>query len=227
MGRRGDGKRAILPARSKGTRFVLFFKGLIVGFALAAPVGPVGILCIRRSLADGRIAAFLSSLGAALADTCFGFMGALSLGLISGLLAAFQAELALLGSVFLSALGIHTWRQPVKLDPLPLTPLGFLRDFTGSFLAAIANPATVAGTVGAFAALGLGGMEGDVAAVTAIVSGVFAGSALWWFTLASLTAATRGRLPESWLSRINHVSGGLLLLFGLGVLGHLVLQLLP
>lgn len=206
---------------------MLFFKGLVVGFALAAPVGPVGILCIRRSLADGRLAAFLASLGAALADTCFGFMGAVGLGLISGLLTAFETELALLGGLFLSALGIHTWRQPVRLEPLPLTPLGFLKDFTGSFLAAIANPATVAGTVGAFAALGLGGMEGDAGAVSAIVAGVFAGSALWWLTLASLTAATRGRLPESWLSRINHLSGALLLLFGLGVLGHLMLQHLP
>lgn len=204
----------------------LFFKGLIVGFALAAPVGPVGVLCIRRSLADGRIAAFLASLGAALADTSFGLMGAMGMGLVSGFLQSHEAILALLGGLFLLGLGGYTWRSPVKMDPVPLTPLGFLRDFTGTFVVAIANPATVAGTVGAFAALGLGGLEGDVRAVSQLVAGVFFGSALWWFTLASLSAASKGKLPESWISRINHVSGVLLMLFGLGVLGHLVLKAL-
>jgi len=205
---------------------LLFFKGLIVGFALAAPVGPVGVLCIRRSLADGRFAAFLASLGAALADTAFGLAGALGMGLVSGLLQAYERPLALAGGVFLLVLGLHTWRSPVRLDPVPLTPLGFLRDFTGSFAVAIANPATVAGTLGAFAALGLAGLETDRGAVTAVVAGVFLGSALWWFTLASLAVGTRGRLPEGWISRINHVSGVLLALFGLGVLGHLVLKAL-
>lgn len=203
---------------------LLFIKGLIVGFALAAPVGPVGVLCIRRSLVDGRIAAFLASLGAALADTAFGLAGAFGLGLVSGLLQTYERPLALFGGLFLLVLGAQTWRSPVRLDPVPLTPLGFLRDFGGTFLTAIANPATVAGTVGAFAAMGLTGIESDGGAVATVVGGVFVGSALWWFTLASLAAATKGRLPEGWISRINHVSGVLLTLFGLGVLGNLVIR---
>ncbi|MBF0355102.1 MAG: LysE family transporter [Alphaproteobacteria bacterium] len=203
---------------------VLFFKGLIVGFALAAPVGPVGVLCIRRSLADGRAAAFLASLGAALADTVFGLAGVLGMGLIAGFLQTYEAPLALAGGIFLLALGVHTWRSKVTLAAVPLTPLGLLKDFTGTFAVALANPATAAGTVGAFAALGLAGLESDRGAVISLLAGVFLGSALWWFTLSSLAAASRGRLPESWILRINHASGGLLLVFGLGVLTNLVIK---
>jgi len=202
-----------------------FLRGLAIGFALAAPVGPVGILCIRRALADGRYAAFIAGLGAAFADTFYGAVAGLGITVISGFLLSHAITLRLVGGAFLLVLGAITWRTPPKLAPEPGGGPGLMKDFVSTFLITLSNPATILASMGVFAAIGALGNEKPAEAGILII-GVFAGSTLWWLVLSAMAGAIRSKLTERWMTRLNHVSGGALLLFGTGILLSLVWQFL-
>lgn len=202
---------------------ILFLKGLSVGFALAAPVGPVGILCIRRALADGRCAAFIAGLGAACADTFYGAVAGLGLTVVSSFLISHEITLRVLGGLFLIVLGLRTGRShPVLSDDCDKRP-GLARDFISTFLLTLTNPATILASMGVFAALGALDTGNPRAAAT-MIGGVFAGSALWWLVLSASAASVRNRFSPHWLERINRVSGALLLLFGVAILGSLFFE---
>lgn len=196
---------------------VLFFRGLAVGFALAAPVGPVGVLCIRRALADGRHAAFIAGMGAAFADTFFGFVAVFGIDAVSSFLTTHQLTLRLVGGLFMVVLGGLTMRRRPDLDPTPLSGPGLLRDFFSTFLITLTNPATILASVGVFAAYGAF-QAPDPAASGVLVLGVFAGSALWWAVLSGAAGAARRKVPPAWMGRLNHGSGLVLLLSGLAIL---------
>jgi threonine/homoserine/homoserine lactone efflux protein len=163
---------------------LIFALGLAAGFALAAPIGPVGVLCIRRALAKGRWAGFAAASGAAVADMIFGAVG-----------------LAILRSP-----------PPDVGEATPAASLA--RDVMTSFSLAVTNPATMVAAAGIFAAFGtIDPMATPIEAV-ALVVGVLAGSGLWWLLLASLAAAQRERLTERGLPWLNRISGGVLAVFG-------------
>lgn len=198
----------------------LFLRGLAIGFALAAPVGPVGILCIRRALADGRYAAFIAGLGAACADTFYGAVAGLGLTVISSFLMDHTTALRLVGGSFLVILGAHTWRSPPSITPQPTTGPGLVRDFISTFLITLSNPATILASMGVFAAIGaLGAGNGSSSGV--LILGVFSGSTLWWLVLSAMAGAARSKFTPHWLARLNHVSGAALMIFGVAILASL------
>jgi threonine/homoserine/homoserine lactone efflux protein len=201
----------------------LFLRGLAIGFALAAPVGPVGILCIRRALADGRYAAFVAGLGAAFADTFYGAVAGLGLTIISSFLVEHALALRLVGGGFMTVLGGITFRTPARIEPQPLSGPGLLRDFISTFLITLSNPATILASMGVFAAIGALSNE-STAASGVLIFGVFCGSTLWWLVLSGIAGALRERFSPQRLARLNQISGGLLLVFGIAILASLAID---
>lgn len=196
----------------------LFLRGVAAGFALAAPVGPVGLLCIRRALADGRHAAFIAGMGAACADTFFGFVAVFGVSAISSFLTTHQMALRLVGGFFMVVLGLFAMRRRPNLDPAPMTGPGLLRDFLSTFVITLTNPATILASMGVFAAYGALGVTatGDM---SELIAGVFAGSALWWLVLSGAAGAARQKVSPAWINRLTRGSGLILLLSGLAILG--------
>ncbi len=203
----------------------LFLRGLAIGFALAAPVGPVGVLCIRRALADGRPAAFVAGMGAAFADTFYGAVAAFGLSAISSFLADHQMSIRLVGGSFLLILGVRGVRAAQKVEPALTRGPGLLKDFISTFLITLTNPGTILASMGVFAALGSLGCKDGVTSGE-LIGGVFAGSTLWWLVLSAAAGAVRSRCSARSLERLNHGSGLMLLLFGLVIMGSVATKLI-
>ena len=203
-------------------------KGLIIGFSIAAPVGPIGLLCIRRSLADGRLAGFISGLGAATADAIYGVVAALGLTAITSALVAQRAWLQFGGGVFLIYLGIATLRERPggagRTGPPP--PGAKTENLPAAYVSTLAltltNPMTILSFLAIFAGLGPGaGAAGALAAggfdgLTAgwLVLGVFLGSAAWWLLLCSAAGWLGQRLEYGGLRVVNIASGLVIAGFG-------------
>jgi threonine/homoserine/homoserine lactone efflux protein len=202
--------------------YVFFLQGIAIGFSIAAPIGPVGILCIKKALADGRLAAFVAGLGAAMADTLFGWVAAFGIGAIIDLVQGLTFWLKLVGGAFMIWLGVHTWRQAaigIEADPDAKGP-GMGRDFLSTFAITATNPATILGVAGVFAALGPSARPGGLQSGL-LVAGIFCGSTLWWLVLSALASAARSRFTPDGMRRFNHLSGAMLILFGLAALSSL------
>jgi threonine/homoserine/homoserine lactone efflux protein len=194
----------------------LFLKGLAIGLAIAAPVGPIGLLCIRRSLSQGQLAGFVTGLGAAAADGVYGAIGAFGVTAISALLVDQQRWLALAGGLFLIWLGLAGMRRAPASEPA--SPSRNVRDLAGYFFSTfgltLTNPATILSFAAVFAGLGLGG-AGTASAALVMILGVFLGSAAWWLFLSSCVGWLRTRLGPALLVWINRLSGLILIGFGL------------
>ena len=201
----------------------LVLRGIAIGFTIAAPIGPVGILCIRRALSHGRRAGVLSAAGAALADCLFGAIVGLSIGIIPSLLSEYQVALRLVGGVFLIILG---GRLAVTADTeQPLAEAkdhGWFTDFVSSFAITATNPGTLLGVIGVFAAMGPVGHVDDLTAKATLVGGIFLGSLLWWTILSSVASALRCRVSPHGLQRFGVVSGLIVVICGAAVLGSLI-----
>lgn len=197
-------------------------RGLVIGFSIAAPVGPVCALCIRRTLASGRLVGFVSGLGAACADAIYGAVAAFGLTAVSGTLVGQSAWLRAVGGTFLLYLGLRTFfAAPVRLAGAA-TVRGLAAAWASVFALTLTNPATIISFLGVFAGLGLAAGASGPSAV-ALVAGVFLGSAAWWVTLALGLGAFRERLGERALRWVNRASGLVIGLFGVGALASLLL----
>ena len=195
-----------------------FVRGLAVGFALAAPMGPVAVLCIRRALARGRLQAFIAGLGAALADMVFGAVAGLGLTVISTFVLSNDIVIGLIGGILVLGAGVATYRTPVVIQDGRVAVKSLRRDFAAAFTMAITNPATLIAATGVFAAFAPVDMY--TAPITAfwLVVGVFVGSAVWWLILASAVTTLRRRFIASGLPHLNQVSGSVLGFSGVAVL---------
>lgn len=202
----------------------LYLRCVGIGFAIAAPIGPVGLMCIRKALADGRPAAWMAGLGAALADTLSGAVVGLGLGAVSVFLQGHTALLTLLGGLFMVVIGLRTWAAAtVGLDADEVKGPGAWRDFVSTFAITITNPGTILGVTGVFVAMGAAAQPVDLAQSWQLVLGVFTGSALWWAMLTELTILVRARFTSDRMRLFNHLSGALLIILGLGALASLLL----
>jgi threonine/homoserine/homoserine lactone efflux protein len=190
-------------------------KGTILGFSIAAPVGPIGILCIRKTLQYGRWSGLFSGLGAAVADTIYGIIAAFGLSLISDLLLTGQFWLRLIGGAFLIYLGGKTFliKPTEKLNEVPHRNL--LGDFISTFLLTMTNPMTILSYVAIFASLGLSGIEKSHANAAWLVFGVFIGSSLWWLILSEGVCSFRKRVSQKVMLWINRTAGLIIISFGL------------
>ncbi len=197
-------------------------RGVIIGFSIAAPVGPIGVLCIRRTLAEGRPVGFASGLGAATADALYGCVAGLGLTFISDLLVRQQSWLRLIGGLFLCYLGLKTLLAKPAERAATAPGVGLAGAYGSTFLLTLTNPLTILSFAAVFAGLGLAGTAANYATALTLVAGVFLGSALWWLLLSGGVSLVRERFNARGLLWVNRVSGLIIVAFGLVALGSLV-----
>ena len=174
--------------------------GLAIGFSIAAPVGPIGVLCIRRTLAEGRASGLLSGLGAATADALYGCIAGFGLVFVSNFLVSQQVWLRLVGGVFLCWLGMRTLlAKPTEQIGSPKA-MGLAGAYASTFFLTLTNPMTIISFAAIFAGLGLG---------------VFSGSALWWLILSGGVGLFRDKFNPHGLKWVNRISGMIITGFGL------------
>src|SRR5690349_2474317 len=181
-------------------------KGVIIGFSIAAPVGPIGVLCIRRSLADGRQMGLVTGLGAATADAAYGCVAAFGLTAISGFLVNQRVWLGLVGGAFLCYLGIRTFMSKPSEKAAQASGVGLISAYASTLFLTLTNPMTILSFVAVFASLGLAASP-DYFSASVLVAGVFVGSAFWWLLLSNGVAIFRSRLTSSWMQAVNRLSG--------------------
>jgi threonine/homoserine/homoserine lactone efflux protein len=200
-----------------------FLKGAAIGFAIAAPVGPIGVLCLRRSLADGAAMGFAAGLGAATADAAYGAVAAFGLTAVSGFLERHQGWLGLAGGAFLCWLGLRTFRsRPAEAAASAGGGNGWTT-FASTLLLTLTNPATIFSFLAVFTGVGLGASP-DYRTASLLVAGVFSGSALWWLILSAGAGALRSRVTPGWMQWVNRLSGLTLGGFGLYALSRFWLK---
>ena len=195
-------------------------RGIGIGFAIAAPVGPIGLLCIRRALRDGAVMGLATGLGAATADAVYGLVAAFGLGAITTLLLANTNLLRVAGGVLLFWLGFTGLRAAWRNQPAQaaeVTARGVLGAYGSTFAFTLTNPMTILSFLAVIAALS--GPEGGVSGGAVLVAGVFLGSALWWLILVGLVSVLRRSLPDVVLRGVEIVSA--LVLIGFGMLAVL------
>jgi threonine/homoserine/homoserine lactone efflux protein len=197
---------------------VVLVQGLLLGIGIAAPVGPIGLLCIRRTLEHGPFMGFATGMGAAVADTFYGAIAAFGVSAAIGFLSGHETFLKLFGGFVVLAVAVRTFRQvPVAQEreaaraPDSRTALG---GFMTGLSLTLTNPATIMAFIAVFAGFGLGA---DLSTIDAgvLVAGVFVGSSLWWLTLSSIVASVRHRISDGGLVMLNHCTGVALAGFGL------------
>jgi threonine/homoserine/homoserine lactone efflux protein len=193
----------------------IFLKGFLVGLFMCAPVGPIGLLSVKRTLTHGRAAGAVSVLGAAAADGLYCALAGFGITLISNFFERGHLWVELIGVLILILLGMKIFFSP----PSPETPkndtVGLVADFTSAFFLMLANPAPLLVYTAAFTALGVPGWKGDFLSTAVLVAGVVAGSALWAPILVGVTTLIRPQFNSYQLEIINKVAGAVLALLGL------------
>jgi threonine/homoserine/homoserine lactone efflux protein len=188
----------------------------VIGFSIAAPVGPIGVLCIRRSLADGPLIGFFTGLGAATADAFYGAVAAFGLTIISNFLQKHQTALQIIGGVFLIYLGLKTFfAQPAAQAA---TPSGHASAFGSTFFLTLTNPTTIISFMVIFAAFGLSQRTNNYWSAALMTFGVFIGSAAWWLILSNSVSLFRTRITAIWMRQINRLAGATILAFAVIIL---------
>lgn len=193
-------------------------KGIILGFSIAAPVGPIGILCIRRTLQFGRFSGLCSGLGAAAADVIYAVVAAFGLTFISNMLMAGQFWLRLIGGLFLLYLGWKTFFAKVNDRTKEVAHTSLAGDFISTFFLTITNPMTILSFLAVFAGLGLSSMNSTYLEASSLVFGVFLGSAAWWLILSEGVTLFRKKVSEKVMKWINHLAGAIIIGFGIAAL---------
>ena len=208
---------------------LLILSGLAIGIIVAAPIGPVNLICIRRTLAFGPLNGFLSGLGAALGDSVFGIVTAFGLTAIAQLIKGFYIPLQIVGGLMLIGFGVHTiFSKPKKreLDKVKGVDKGastLVGAIVSTFALTITNPATLFGFAALFAGLGsLIGEKPRFMEAAILVGGVASGSIAWWFTITTIVGLFHKNIDNRAMTWINRAMGIAITLFGIAVLGNLL-----
>ncbi len=184
---------------------VFFVKGIAAGFAVAAPVGAVAVLCIRRTIANGLLSGIATGTGAALADMFYGVIAAYGVGFITDILYAHQTPFRVVGGLVLIAMAARMMlsRQPDQGGSVAGNLAG---DFLSALVITITNPMTLLAFGVVFAAIGVASASESASAELSLVAGVLAGALAWWLALAGMTALCNrfvGDFPVLWVNRVS------------------------
>ena len=194
--------------------FGYFFRGLIIGLAIAAPVGPIGVLCVQRTLNYGMKTGFVSGLGAATADAAYGIIAAFSISAIFSFLTDQRVWFSSIGGIYLCYLGYRAFRSiPVESENATISP-SHVRAYLSTFVLTLTNPMTILSFAAIFAGFGLSHANDSYLSAAVLVSGVFLGSALWWLCLSSISGLFRGKFKTDHLRWVNRISGIVITGFG-------------
>lgn len=195
-----------------------FVRGLVIGLSIAAAVGPISVLVMRRTLAQGRVAGLVSGLGVATADGLYGAIGGFGLTFISSLLVEQNLWLRIIGGCFMCYLGIKIILADTKVSAAKTDGRGLVGMYLSTFLLTLTNPMTILSFAVIMAGLGAGSTNGNYGATAILIMGVFLGSGLWWVVLTTGLGLLHGKISPKVLLWINRISGSVIFLFGLGIL---------
>jgi threonine/homoserine/homoserine lactone efflux protein len=194
---------------------IYLLRGLVIGFSIAAPVGPIGVLCIRRTLAEGCASGLVTGLGAATADAVYGCIAGFGLTFISSFLVSQQVWLRLIGGAFLCYLGLKT----LLARPSEHAALAKANDLVGAyastFFLTLTNPMTIISFAAVFAGLGLASQSASYLSAGVLVFGVFMGSTLWWLILSNGVGVFQKKFNRYGLRWVNRTSGMIIMGFGI------------
>lgn len=192
----------------------LFFKALAVGLLIAAPVGPIGLLTIKRTLDQGMAAGLATGLGAAFADAIYGAIGAFGITQVIVWLVSARVWMAWVGGAMLLWMAWRIISQPLASEAAPLpSRADLMRCFAGTFALTLSNPATILSFIAVFASMA--GANTQALSPLPMIAGVLIGSSAWWLTLSFGVGHWRHRFDATWRKRINHLSGVFLMGFAL------------
>jgi threonine/homoserine/homoserine lactone efflux protein len=197
----------------------LFLTGTILGFSIAAPVGPIGILCIRRTLAEGRRRFGLAAgIGAATADAVYGSIAAFGLTFISSFLIDQQDWLRVFGGIFLCFWACAHFQQRLSNLQRMVNRGNLWSAYGSTFFLTLTNPMTILSFAAIFAGFNLAGKNSGYAAAAVLVSGVFAGSSMWWLSLSTGVGLLRKSAFRFRFGMVKPYIGSVIFIFGLAAL---------
>ncbi|MFC1765487.1 LysE family translocator, partial [Planctomycetota bacterium] len=188
---------------------IVFIKGILIGFLIALPVGPVAVLCIQRTLTQGRRHGLVSGLGAATADACYGAVAAFGLAYTAHFIEQQSTWFCLLGGLALCLIGFRTFLIKIPNIPTPSGRIAHAGDFLSTFVLTLLNPMTVLAFAAVFANAGLSTCGPQIA--LQLIVGVFVGSGLWWLTLSQVAGSFRGMIDHGHMHFINRLAGILII----------------
>lgn len=194
----------------------------MVGFVVCIPVGPIAILILRRTIADGRLAGFISGLGAAVADALLGVCAVLFLSALTPLLHKYHAIIQIAGGIFIIAMGIFILRTPPKIKEAkrPVHERNLIIAFFSTIVLTMSNPITLTSMTGIAAAAGMGSPDTTRVDATMLVAGIFTASTLWWVFICTCAHWLARKLGHGFLRAINLTAAMLIIVFG----AYLILQ---
>ena len=203
---------------------MIFIKGFIIGISIAAPVGPIGILCIQRTITYGKLNGLATGLGAASADAVYGFIAAFGLTFISNFLVAQQTWFRIVGGGFLIYLGIRAYLSTPQDTTGNTKSQNHTSAYGTTFLLTLSNPMTILSFAAIFSGFGLVDTSIHYGSASLMVLGVFLGSATWWLFLSGGTNLFRNKLNQR-LAWINKLSGVVITLFGVIAIASLLIAI--
>jgi threonine/homoserine/homoserine lactone efflux protein len=196
----------------------LIIQGVLIGFVVAVPVGPLGILCINRALAAGALCGLFSGLGVATADALAASIAALGISFVSGFLIKHQIFLRLAGGVFLCYIGAQIYRTKPKPAAAPSDVNGLVNAYATTFILTFSNPVTILSFIAIYAGWHVPSLQGRYFAAALLALGVLIGSAFWWVGLFIGMTAFREKFSLDALVWVHRVSGALMVGFGIAIL---------
>jgi threonine/homoserine/homoserine lactone efflux protein len=203
----------------------LFVQGIIIGLTLAVPVGPLALICIQRTVKEGRLHGIFSGIGVATADSFYAAVTILGLTVISGLIITHQYLFRFLAGVVLILIGIRVFLSIPSAMSAKTEHETYLKDYLSMVALAIANPLTLVFFVVILPGYGVVINTTSLLTTAEFVAGVFFGSTVWWVVLCGSIGSVRSRLSQENLGRINQVSGLFISCFGVGMLILLVITM--
>lgn len=193
----------------------ILMKGLVIGFSSAAPIGPIGVLCIKRTITNGRTIGFVTGMGGATIDLIYAIIGGFGLTLISDFLINQKNILQLFGGLFIIYLGFKVFSSKKTNNHEKSGNQGLLISYLSSFLIAVTSPMAIVYYVAVFAGLGLVATIVNYYEASTLAAGVFLGSTIWWIILSNVVGILKDKVNDKGLIYINRFSGVILISFGI------------
>jgi threonine/homoserine/homoserine lactone efflux protein len=195
--------------------FSFFFKGIIIGASVSAPVGPIGLLCINRSLTEGRLRGFVSGLGAATADMVFCVIAGFGFTFVSRLLEEHAFWISLVGACGLVFLGLRIFFSKPVEKSCAVTGGDLVHIYVSTFVLTLINPVTILFFVALFTSLGVTLTHMDYPSLTLLITGVLVGAVLWWLLLTGCVSLLHRKLTQKTIRWVNRISGTIVMVLGL------------
>ena len=194
--------------------FELLFRGIIAGLAISAPVGPINVICVSRTVTKSWLSGVISGLGAAVADSFYGAIAGFSISFVIDFLLREQKNLRFFGGFLLIGLGVWYYFKKAPAEREKKEGEVEHTDFVSTFLLALTNPTTVLSFLAVLAVLGLG--KHSIGWPTlGLVVGIFAGSMAWWLLLTGVTHRLRDKFNDKAMAWMNRIGGLAIGAFGI------------